>query len=201
MIYLPFRQRALAQLDIPPNASVLDLACGTGQNFPLLACRIGARGHLIGLDISRGMLHFARRRSFPNGPRVSLVHGDSAQLTPALLQKETGANLVDSVLCTYGFTSMRDPEAAFSASWNVLKPGGGYGILDIHAARRTLHARAVELATASDFSDKAWRLLEAACPDFRMDYLDPSAHLFGGRLFVACGTKPATTPRDSPCPS
>jgi ubiquinone/menaquinone biosynthesis C-methylase UbiE len=199
-IYRPFRERALAKLSVPPGARVLDLACGTGQNFALLASRIGKEGHLIGLDSSRGMLRYARRRSGSDGPRVSLIHGDSTELTPALLQRDTGADSVDVVLCTYGFTSMRDPMAAFRASWTVLKPGGGYLINDIHAEPRTFHARLVELATFSRFDERAWRPLREAASDFRMAYLDPSAHLFGGRVFVAWGTKPRAASHQ-PCPS
>jgi len=199
-IYSPFRQRAFEKLSVSLGASVLDLACGSGQNFPLLARRIGSQGHLIGLDISRGMLRYARQRSLLDGPRVSLMQGDAAYLTPSILEAETGASSVDAVVSTYGLTSMRDPEAAFRASWNVLKPGGGYLILDIHASPRTLHARAVEWVTRSNFGESAWRPLRDAATDFRMDYLDPSAHLFGGRVFVAWGTKPrAAAP--SPCPS
>jgi ubiquinone/menaquinone biosynthesis C-methylase UbiE len=199
-IFRPFREGALEKLTPQRGARVLDLACGTGQNFPLLARRLGSEGHLIGLDISRGMLDRARRRSLPDSPRVSLIRGDSVQLTPALLERETGADSVDFVICTYGLTSMRNPGAAFRASWNVLKPGGGYLINDVHASARTLHARAVELATRSRYGAQAWQPLQEASSDFRMDYLDPSAHLFGGRVFVAWGTKPrAATP--PPCPS
>jgi ubiquinone/menaquinone biosynthesis C-methylase UbiE len=192
-IYRPFRERALEWLALPPGACVLDLACGTGQNFPLLAPRLGEQGHLIGLDISRGMLRRAgqRAKTGASGPKVTLLHRPAAALTQDLLQAEAGVARVDAVLCSYGLTSMRDPERAFHASWAVLKPGGTYLLHDIHAAPRTLHARAVERVTFSRFSERAWRPLQAACPDFRMDYLEPSAHLFGGRLFVARGTKPS----------
>jgi len=199
-IYRPFREKALAQRTPRPGACVLDLACGTGQNFPLLARTLGPQGHLIGLDISHGMLEHARSRRMPEGPRISLIRGDSTALTPALLQAESGVASVDFVICTYGFTSMSDPEAAFRASWNVLRPGGGYLISDIHAQPRTLHARAVELATFSHFDERAWRPLREAASDFRMDYLDPSAHRFGGRVFVAWGTKPRAA-LSTPCPS
>jgi ubiquinone/menaquinone biosynthesis C-methylase UbiE len=199
-IYRPFRERALERLTTAHGASVLDLACGTGQNFPLLAQRIGPQGHLIGLDTSRGMLDHARCRSFPNGPRVTLIQGDAAELTPRLFEAETGIESVDFVVCTYGLTSMRDPVSAFRASWNVLKSGGVYLVHDVHAQPRSLHSRAVEWATCSRFDEQAWQPLQEAASDFRMDYLDPSAHLFGGRVFVAWGTKPrAATP--SPCPS
>jgi SAM-dependent methyltransferase len=148
---------------------------------------------IIGLDISQGMLNRARRRAntCANSPAFTLIHAPAADLTPALLESMAGVTRVDFVLCTYGFTAMRDPETAFLASWNVLKPGCGYLVHDIHADRPTLHARAVELATHTCFSGRSWQLLRSTSPDFRMDYLDPSAHLFGGRLFVAWGTKPS----------
>jgi ubiquinone/menaquinone biosynthesis C-methylase UbiE len=199
-IYLPFRERALERLAIAPDACILDLACGTGQNFPLLARHLGRQGHIIGVDISRGMLKYAQRRSSKDGPRVSLFQANSANLTPARLEAETGAREVDAVLCTYGYTSMRDPEAAFRASWNVLKPGGGYLVNDIHAPARSFHARFVEMATFSCFNEQAWRPLQMAASDFRMDYLDPSAHLFGGRLFVAWGTKHRAATSATSCP-
>jgi len=191
-IYRPFRERAFRRLPDLAGACVLDLACGTGQNFPLLAQRVGKEGHIIGLDISHGMLHRARRRAnlWPNGPRWTLIHAPAADLSSALLERSARRPRVDFILCTYGFTSMRQPEAAFRASWNVLKPGGGYGILDIYAARPTLHARAVEWTTRSRFTSSAWHPLSEASADFRMDYLEPSAHLFGGKLFGAWGTKP-----------
>ncbi len=183
--FLPYRTRALRMLPALAGATVLDLACGSGQNFPLLRERIGREGKIIGVDISSGMLRRAgRRANSRGGPSALLVRADAAQAGSFTLPP------VDLVVCTYGFTSMRDWESAFHASWALLKPGGGYLIHDIHAAQRTFYSRAVELVTHSHFSFPVWKPLQAACDDFRMDYIDPSAHLFGGRLFAAYGTKP-----------
>jgi ubiquinone/menaquinone biosynthesis C-methylase UbiE len=194
-IYRPFRERALKLLPDLKGAVVLDLACGTGQNFSLLAERVGAQGKIIGVDASSGMLRYAWRRADHIGkPEVLLVEMDATQPNGKALPS------VDFVICTYGFTAMRGWEAAFRSSWELLTPGGGYLIHDIDAGTRTLHVRAVELATRSRLSDKVWQPLQNACLDFRMDYIDPSAHLFGGRLFVAYGTKPPT-PTGPPCPS
>ena len=201
-IYLPFRKRALAMLPAMDGATVLDLACGTGQNFPLLAERIGAQGKIIGVDISSGMLRRAQRRiARDHLSNVSLVERDAALLSPATLQAQTGLSVVDVIVCTYGFTSMPQWETAFHASLRLLRPGGGYLIHDIDAESRNFHVFAVEMATRSHFSQKVWQPLQSACIDFRMDYIDPSAHLFGGRLFVAYGTIPPLTAQTSPCPS
>ena len=202
-IYRPFRLRALEQFPLNEGASILDLACGTGQNFPQLAERIGEEGHIVGVDISSGMLRRAQSRvprmqaACGNQPKISLLQMDAIDLTTSALEARTGLSSVDFIICTYSFTSMRNWEAAFRASWALLKPGGGYLIHDIAAEKRTPHVLAVEMATRSHFFEKVWLPLQSACVDFRMDYLDPSAHLFGGRLFVAQGTKPLSTKHSS----
>jgi ubiquinone/menaquinone biosynthesis C-methylase UbiE len=183
-IFRPFRTRALERLSAVKDATVLDLACGTGQNFPWLAQHVGPQGWIVGLDISSGMLRRARRRGARRGwPDIRLIQMDAAHLCGMEAR-------VDLIVCTYGFTAMRGWEAAFQNSWNWLKPGGTYLIHDIDGQRRNLHTWAVELATRSHFGDRVWEPLQRGCLDFRMDYIDPSAHLFGGRLFVATGTKP-----------
>jgi ubiquinone/menaquinone biosynthesis C-methylase UbiE len=203
------------------GATVLDLACGTGQNFPFLAERIGPRGKIVGVDISSGMLKKARYRVERSGQvNISLLQADAINLSRDLLnsaitvrglilrqdqddgllrgkgsahlcEAQTGVSSVDCVVCTYGFMAMRQWESVFWSSWSLLKPGGRYLIHDVDAERGNLHAFAVEVATRCNFTHKVWRPLQGACIDFRMDYLDPSAHLFGGRLFVASGAKPA----------
>jgi ubiquinone/menaquinone biosynthesis C-methylase UbiE len=199
-IYRPFRARALERLPAMDGATVLDLACGTGQNFPLLSTRIGKQGNIIGVDISSGMLRRARRRVNRSGlPNVSLLQRDVACLSPSALEAHRGFSSVDCVVCTYGFTSMPEWKAAFQSSWGLLKPGGVYLIHDINANKRSFHSWALEMITRSDFSPQVWQPLQSACVDFRMDYIDPSAHLFGGRLFVASGTKPLSTTQSSSC--
>jgi ubiquinone/menaquinone biosynthesis C-methylase UbiE len=80
-IFRPFRVRALEVLPDLTGATVLDLACGTGQNFPLLVERIGSQGKIIGVDISSGMLKNARQRVERNNlSNVALIHLDAARL-------------------------------------------------------------------------------------------------------------------------
>ena len=43
-IFRPFRTRAFDHLPELKGATVLDLACGTGQNFPFLVERVGPQG-------------------------------------------------------------------------------------------------------------------------------------------------------------
>jgi ubiquinone/menaquinone biosynthesis C-methylase UbiE len=192
-IFRPFRKRALAFLPEGKRTTILDLACGTGQNFPFLAECVGPHGKIIGVDVSSGMLRRARWRRERMGRPDTLIQMDAAH--PCRMESP-----VDFITCTYSFTSMREWKTAFHNSWHWLKPGGGYLIHDIDGQRRNIHTRAVEFATRSHFADKVWEPLQSVSRDFRMDYIEPSAHLFGGRLFVAYGTKPLPL-SDAPCPS
>ena len=56
------RGNAVARLELKPGDVVLDVACGTGLNFPLLQDAIGQQGSLIGVDLSPDMLAMARER-------------------------------------------------------------------------------------------------------------------------------------------
>lgn len=53
---------ALDRLELRPGDVVIDVACGTGLNFQLVEDRIGADGHIIGIDLSHEMLAEARQR-------------------------------------------------------------------------------------------------------------------------------------------
>ena len=41
---------------------VLDVSTGTGRNLPFIASKIGKGGRLFAIDISRGVLDYARRK-------------------------------------------------------------------------------------------------------------------------------------------
>ena len=56
------RAITLAALSLGPSQAVLDIACGTGRNFPLILDRIGPTGRLVGVDYTEAMLSRARRR-------------------------------------------------------------------------------------------------------------------------------------------
>ncbi len=58
-VYRPYRERISAALELPAAATVVDLACGTGQNFPVLSERVGPP-HLHG---GRPFLATGRKRT------------------------------------------------------------------------------------------------------------------------------------------
>src|SRR5712692_10249923 len=61
------RLRAVQALGLRPGDSVVDIACGTGLNFPLLEVMIGPDGCIVGVDLTDAMLARAQDRIETNG--------------------------------------------------------------------------------------------------------------------------------------
>jgi len=109
-----WRRRAIDALGIGPGATVLDLACGTGD----LSRACARRGYrVIGDDLSFGMLSV----SHAGTPRVQ---GDASALPVASAS-------VDAIICGYGLRNFDDLDRVLSEAARVLRPGGRLVVLEI----------------------------------------------------------------------
>lgn len=100
----------LAMAETAPDKRVLDLCCGTGRAAGA-ASALGARSE--GVDVSPTMVELARTAF----PAASFETGD-AEAIP----KDDG--IYDAVICSFGLMHVGSPEAMFSETARVLKPGG-----------------------------------------------------------------------------
>src|ERR1700761_6492928 len=72
------RLRAVQALGLRPGDTVIDMACGTGLNFPLLQRAVGPGGRIVGVDLTDAMLARAEERIKENSwGNVSLVQADA----------------------------------------------------------------------------------------------------------------------------
>ena len=82
---------------------MIDIACGTGLNFPLIEDVIGPAGGIVGVDLTDAMLAQAQDRIETNGwSNISLVLADAADF-----EFPSG---VDAILSTYALSQV--PECA-----------------------------------------------------------------------------------------
>jgi len=126
-----WRARTVEQLRLSEGQSVLDIACGTGLNLPLLRAAVGAEGRVVGLDYSDGMLAEARRRVHEHGwENVELVQGDAALL-------EGVGGPFDAVISTWALGIVDALPAALHRAVEELSPQGRLAILDFHSTRPT----------------------------------------------------------------
>ena len=114
--------RAFAPVLRDPEARVLDICCGTGdQTAALLKGRPGDAEPITGLDFSPEML--ARAREKFRQRNVHWIEGDAMHLP------FPDASF-DLVTAAFGFRNLTDYAAGLREIARVLKPGGQIGILE-----------------------------------------------------------------------
>ncbi len=112
----PLGRRAQAALAPKAGEAILDIGCGTGQTALELAEAVGAKGTVLGFDLSPACLAIARKRAGANS-RIEFVLGDAQ--TFAFPPKK-----FDGVFSRFGVMFFADPAAAFANIRTALKPGG-----------------------------------------------------------------------------
>lgn len=174
------REETVARLSLKAGDTVLDLACGTGKNFPLLMEQIGPTGRLIGFDYTPEMLAQAERKVGQHGwDNVTLIQGDAAEL--ALDEP------VDAVICTLAMSVIPGYQEAIRRAVAALRPGGVLAVGDIRLSDRQWArllnplADLIAFGTVADIGHRPWEQMAALLNEFH--YHD----FFMGFFYVASG--------------
>ncbi len=119
-----WRRKAVRLAAPLQGASVLDVACGTGDLT--MAFVRGGAAHVIGLDFTPAMLDHARVKAARAGGKaadVQYIQGDAQQLPYA-------EESFDVVSIAFGIRNVADPQKAMREFRRVLRPGGRVVILE-----------------------------------------------------------------------
>jgi demethylmenaquinone methyltransferase/2-methoxy-6-polyprenyl-1,4-benzoquinol methylase len=189
------RLHAVRALGLRPGGTVVDVACGTGLNFPLLEELIGPDGRIVGVDLTDAMLAQAQDRIEANGWRnVSLVQADAAEFNfPA------GA---DAILSTYALSQVPECAEVIANGAAALSEGGRWVVLDLKVPASTPGWLA-QLGTAivrpfASIDDwimrRPWEAIRAAMQQ-QLTNLSWT-ELFFGSAFLAAGSRSLGTVDD-----
>jgi demethylmenaquinone methyltransferase/2-methoxy-6-polyprenyl-1,4-benzoquinol methylase len=188
------RRRAVQALGLRPGDTVVEIACGTGRNFPRIEAAIGPGGRLIGVDLTDAMLAQAQHRIDTHGWRnVSLVQADAARFD--------FPSDVNAILCTYALTQVPECAAVVARGAAALADGGRWVVLDLklptHAPQwlTRLGAATVRPFASIDqwLTRRPWDTIRAA---MREELADVSwTELTFGTAFLAGGQAPASNVR------
>jgi demethylmenaquinone methyltransferase/2-methoxy-6-polyprenyl-1,4-benzoquinol methylase len=109
-----WRRRTVGSLGLPEGATVIDLACGTGD----LCRELSARGLApIGVDLSYGMLAAARTDA-------PLVHGDALRLP-------LPDAAVDGITCGFALRNFESLPPFFEELARIVRPDGRIALLEV----------------------------------------------------------------------
>jgi ubiquinone/menaquinone biosynthesis C-methylase UbiE len=182
------RLRTVQALGLRAGDSVIDVACGTGLNFPLIEELIGPGGRIIGVDLTDAMLARARDRIEACGwSNISLVQADAAEFDfPAQ---------VDAILSTYALTQVPGCAEVIAHGAAALSGGGRWAVLDLKVPGNTPGWLA-QLGTAivRPFASidewimrRPWETIRAAMQEELADL--SWTELFFGTAFLAAGSR------------
>lgn len=139
--HLQIAQRLVEYGRVSSGQQVLDIATGTGHVAIAAAQIVGARGRVIGVDISPGMLAVATNKAQKlNLNNTEFVLADAENL-------DLPDNSCDRLFCSSAFIWMSDLHAALTHWHRFLKPGG---ILGIHAFADTAFVGGVVTQKVAD---------------------------------------------------
>ncbi|MEV8465486.1 class I SAM-dependent methyltransferase [Fluviibacterium sp. DFM31] len=126
--YLLGRDQLIADLDVPPGGSVLEVACGTGRNLVKIG-RSHPEARLYGLDISSEMLTTARASLSRAGmaERARLIQADACAFDP---DAGFGQAQFDRIVLSYSLSMIPDWQGALRESLRHLAPGGQLHVVD-----------------------------------------------------------------------
>jgi demethylmenaquinone methyltransferase/2-methoxy-6-polyprenyl-1,4-benzoquinol methylase len=186
------RLRAVRALGLRPGARVVDLACGTGLNFPLIEEAIGPHGRIVGVDLTDAMLAQAQGRIAANGwNNIRLVQADAADFN--------FPTEIDAILSTYALTQVPECAEVIAHGAAALSESGRWVVLDLKIPAR-LPRWLVRIGTAPVrpvasvdqwVSRRPWEAIRAA---MREELADLSwTELCFGTAFLAAGSRGAST--------
>ena len=118
------RSRAVRKMGLKRGDKALEVACGSGRNFPYIIDAVGKDGFILGFDYSQEMLDAAKELSKQNEwGNIRLIQGDAAQLKIA-------ENNFDGVVSVLGISAIPDWEKALGKCRDVLRFGGKLVVCD-----------------------------------------------------------------------
>lgn len=120
-----WRNKAIKELEAQQPQYLLDIATGTGD-FALLAANKLPQCHVIGADVSEGMMAIGMQKAEAMGlkERITFERQDCTALSYP-------SEKFDVVMAAFGIRNFQNLEKGLAEMHRVLKPGGLFCVLEL----------------------------------------------------------------------
>ena len=180
------RELAIKEMGLDKNQLILNLPCGTGQNFEYFQEYMVNTGRIIGVDLSKGMLQKAedviKKNNWSN---VEIIKEDATQINAQWMSQTIGEGLkFDSILCDLGLSGFPQWELIIDNLISMLKPNGKLVIMDWYIEKLSFKGRFIKWVGKGEIDRPLWQYMENKVDNFKLDNSFKS-----GDMFVSSGNK------------
>lgn len=113
------------RLNLPPGASVLDVACGPGPAALAAAEAVGPRGSVLGIDIAEEMIALAR------GHAAEAQVAQAEFVVGSMDDLDVGVDRFDAATCVFGIFFARDVRESIAGMARAVRPGGQVAVTSL----------------------------------------------------------------------
>jgi len=180
------RNFALKELNLSKHQHVLNIPCGTGQNFEDFQKYLQNTGKIIGIDLSQGMLEKAKDKIENNKwNNIQIIKGNATEIDTEWIKKEFNADLkFDAIFCDLGLSGFPKWKKVIDSLILLLKPNGKIVIMDWYIEKINLRGVFIKWVGKGAVNRPIWQYLENKVANFKVDN-----SFKNGEMFVASGNK------------
>lgn len=184
------REFAIKALNLERNQKVLNIPCGTGQNFEYFQKYLTNTGDIIGIDLSQGMLEKAKEKIDKNEwKNIQLFTADATKINIEWINLNIKQDIkFDSILCDLGLSGFPEWEKVIDNLIALLKPNGKIVIMDWYIDKPSLRGSFIKWIGKGEVDRPLYQYLER-----KIDHFKLNNSFKNGQMFVASGIKRTNT--------
>ncbi|WP_235297060.1 class I SAM-dependent methyltransferase [Portibacter marinus] len=184
--YHKARSYAVQQLNLKPGQTILNLPCGTGQNFEYFQKYLKDSGLIIGIDLSPGMLNKAeikiKRHEWSN---IKVFRADARNICDKWLKSNIDNKIqVDALICDLGLSGFPEWQSIVDNMLELLSPNGTMVIMDWYLPKPSLRGAFIKWIGKGEVDRPIYQYLEKRVNQFRVN-----TTFNRGGVFVATAVK------------
>lgn len=184
--YKKARIYAISQLNLNEDSTVLNIPCGTGQNFDFFQNFLRNKGYVIAIDLSEGMLEKAQLKISENHwDNINIIKEDATKINADWLARKYSSSIkVDAVLCDLGLSGFPNWKEVIDNLYELLAPQGRFVIMDWYLPKPTLRGKLIKWIGKGEVDRPIYQYLQSKTDDFSVN-----TTFNRGGVFVATGIK------------